>query len=1660
MTTELRQVIVEDVRSKFGDDMVDRILNKDLIKSLADFYQTEDNYRKHSMGLPLNPTEWIESIKPNATGNLTNLFLSVLEKDEDIVFVVDNDKEAEVSRVAINAISKFLNNNNRKVTVVQKEPTEDAYNTIKKWVKSYGNESKPLNVVGVGLGFNSSLKDVGFENFGNIKQAFIDSKDASSRDDLVTSISTKNGAHQVGLSQILSTCFTDAMHNANEGTLSEEWGYSSLEKQLQELVFCEHQSPTIKAPASARTSDLESLTKYTELQSNYNFQESLGWAIGLKYTLGAAGVDDFHRMLTESGVNPSKFNDYVTAIFESNVSSNVIYDILEQAERSEIPLDDKGKPAKFSDVYSERIMEVVPVNLQQLSSKNALRSLREKIITLETKQNLSEIESSSLKQLKSLSFKLRASVKGLKDTLRESDAVDFIRSEDSVVAICKYKHGIEKYIDEGFLNSLNKKPLDGVLLSYPEVNDEASRIHLKIHSSSDVRDTMLDESMQFKMGGLEVTQPYKASPNVIQLSSYVRGRGVDDDSVRRFATSFNSIISKNVAKLTKNVDSVIIAEPDSLGQALELLNYVGAGHSNSVDPNVNLRIPKKMPLKVTVKGTGEQRFMTIDEITSMGVENFSTFEVLYTDPDPSKKASPKSLFVDERTIRDMANDIGKKRFYGPLRLGYSTNGVSGKLHIKGYDPAFSIRYKKDVVLKPNKQRHQTSDKFWADMRKAGQVERGVPEVSFKNVNGVDLNKHENFEVFKRNALEVIDRMNGGVPDTTGDAAYWCVDTETTGLSADADLLNFGAAGYSVVPDSGEEIAKTMIVKSLTGQQYVLNENSELEEITSKTELANVSSGHVIRVGEFGSQRMFRFNPKTLTKVNNVASIDGETAIVNRELQLDYISALVKTDEFTKVPTVIEELSGVSTEQIEKYGISISELENIFDRETSRFKSGNAFAIHNAPFDIGVMTRQSKKISNILNDSNNMVVDTRVMAGGDEPLLYNEPEILHSIKSTGAAPVEAKFADRSELLNFLKTASAGDRLEGVKGAIEISKTGLLSVFPTHQSPKGKGCKDFDKNDRSTESVMKVISESKSLTLPTIGDHRFENKSKLKTFLTQAVDGSKMSDMFGSGYIMFDKGALLSVKAGVAASSKVIANSEEDLLSMISTTQLNKTTTRTNMEALMGYQKVVDLIKSTMDVKLMSVEEILKFDEDLSEHELADLAGFVEAFDLSKTPERNLENYKATNALYVDESLMLSIGRAHSEMNAEIVYAYQNKSSLLKALKALDSERSPCNLELVEAKSHEIGVDANTVILASNILTRAKKGKLASRVFKDQSHCNAERYNSDVMTELMVATNMAHNKLGNSFSVEESLKRTTDAVANAAITASAAGLAQVTNIDVVTPSSAPIFTGNVRKSSIVSDSAHGLKKSISSGSTYDKVVADIETDRFNKFDTPNSYSKLYEELPLAIAALKVESNMFAKKASGFIDIAYDSGVMEVALGACSDLKESGISINGIGLGEEYRSVVTNITNEILMKAENGESIDLGHSLLTSVPKEQAFNVKRDVLNRINGSVGAARLLPEEKRVEFAKGISNSTKAIGELTDITGDLYNSLRDCDDVLVAKGNPLSSREQSVLTEAIFKTPYVRSKLSLLNTDEINSIRERVENKYKEQQMNAMRFTL
>ncbi|PSV00701.1 hypothetical protein [Photobacterium kishitanii] len=1344
MTKEFNQAIVSDLGDRFGEEVAERFKGKELVNSVRDFYLTGENYLKHTKGISLGLPVLGESLGDLNINDIANQISDSIMGNKPLLFVVGNNKEQDVLEVMLRSMKSMLGDYGEQVSVIRAKDAASSVNQIKAFSKEMAMEDDDeFNVISIGAGFNNGFVDT-YTNRKSIgatsaKFSYIDTGIPDSERKTKHGISTmlKTGV-EVSLSEVLSRSIVDAM-----ATISQDNEYDALfiptyVKTAKRLAKFGNQVSAVNVPLEFRTSDRSELSLFTSLSSKYQFFRSIDWCRQLAVdAIGDAEKEVIGKALYESGIDRAKFFMLVDAIAQANVKAGVI----NKALRKRLGSDADALEGNY-DLANE-INHLTPTEYSKLHGKDNLHEMKINIMSLESKDLLTEAETEYLSLMKNHTISLRKTNRALRGLLKNSD---FIKSEmNGSTNLCFFKSELFKHIDRNYLRSLVSTPLDGSVILAPD--EPSQSITASFYASAAIKRDLAEYCNDKK--NISVVG------NTIKIEG-LWGQDVTKDELVGLSGNIENISKKIAAAKAVDEAPVIVAEPDSLGKALAVMNYINAGHSNGIDANIHFRIPRKEKLRVT-HDSGKVEYMTVDEVAT-SKNNFATIECLYKAEKTENYDGVKSVYISKEDLVSMHSDLGKKRFYGPLKTKFSAKGDSGDLHVVGYDANFSIRYRKDIVLKAEAQRKNViSDSFWKEMNRKGNVQRIKNENNIKDVNGVNVDADNNFATFKNTVLATLDRMNGAV-DVNGECAYWCCDTETTGLDESDDLINFGGSAYSVVKGSGTIVDSDMVFTALDGNKYVVSGDGDVIDLTD----AAAAKLPLSELTQFPDGTFFRLN--NAEPVDNVADLGNGNSVINRKIKQTYVSALVKELADRKVPNEIEKLTGLSNEQVSKYGLSVNELEKVFEKEAGAFKK-NCFTFHNSSFDSNVLAVNTLGVANTMISGGNFVADTLSFSKESRPTAQKKD--VYSIKFGASGDIQ--FTDKAKVIEFLKTGKDGDELQCMKGSLLLSedKKGNLRLRLVNGS-KGVFHKGFDPDVRNESIFEPMIEERTAELCPSINVGRkrmlFENNKLLNKFIAGGSEGDKFRAM-GGGYLQVFDGAIYAYPNGIATSAKKICSVGDTGVSKFT----DKAILCNKMDHFVGLQKVSDILNVAFPVKHLLPDEVSKIiGLEAGAQALTMARTFEQSYDHAKTLLENKRNFEVVYGDQFLSSMQLeNIAASSIANNKERVFGLRNMDAI-KAVAPLIEGGSYKRGDIEDA-AKKTGVPTSVALLASKALFVAKKQTKIKEIFLNQSHNNASRFNSDACIELPVATTTLVRSNGNSYDKASAITGFVDGMGKSALKA---------------------------------------------------------------------------------------------------------------------------------------------------------------------------------------------------------------------------------------------------------------------------------------------------
>lgn len=1338
MSTNFNSAVLNDLEKRFGGDVADRFKDKSFLKSMKSFFRTEENFQKSIRQTELEQSG-DELAQSNGVSKLYSRLLDSVNSEKPMLIVVSNSDEHRAAKVLLDRFKDVLHRDNIVVKRLPKTSKDGFISAVSDFTKELKiNNNDQFEIVAVGCG---SQKDMVVQSALSYMKA--DGAEMSFVGDIekpaINDISTKVGEQHLSSGQIMAAALDRVVNEVIDDTITQG-DKLEFSKQAKKLAKLSNHMSRNAVPLEYRASTSAELAAMAELQKSFGFASNVGWMmsngdasslnVAFNYDgLSGDRLDSLNMALDTNNVNKYELFESIDDVKLANITAGIM---LKQVDQLTAYGYESGNLHLFSETISDELenLDTASAEYSRLSKQNNLLRLRDAITDFKTRENLTKCQINALSRMQEVILDAKLANINVKNTIKNSTLLK--TRNDGCVKITEVNDALYNIVAPEYLAGMAGRFVDGVSMMIS--SNPANVSNVFVRGDADVLESVrakLDDSEIDSVGG-----GIKSIIKGVDSKTPVFSEHDIDVMVKHYKLEAENKIEQ---RHRDNDVPVIVVEPDTLGDALSIMNYLKVGHNNGIDPDIHFRIPVKHRLRVT-DSFGSQQFLTLKEIAAADYA-FETVECVYQ----TKDGSDKSLYLDKNDLSAMFNDAGKKRFYGMLKTKFNPNAANGNLAITGYDPNYSIKYTKDVVLKSEPKKPSADDTYWKLQNKNGNVTFYNNEKNIVDVNGVSLTKSDSLKALKDIVIGSADRMSGGV-DLDGEYAVWCLDTETTGIFDSEHLVNIGASAYSIQKGSGEIVMARDVYRTVDGSTYTA---SHFESVPA-SEVANIDPSRIIVTNlahdMLAQDGFVNVIPSSAKVVENVAVLEDGSAVINRKIKQKYVSALVKDYSGDGLNEIAMKISGISNEQIEKYGLSLAQVHDIMQRESAEFKQ-NCFVAHNSDFDTNVLANHSKKLADLLTENGNFVADTLRLAKSNDMLLAAKDVLTINY---GSRTAEIGINQKAEVVEFLKNGQLGDSIECSVGKLEFAETRGKVKLRVFDNKGGIFHKDFDVDNRDPKFIenmfaAKTVHTYPSIKLSSYSHMNFENELVLKSFLSGGKDGEKLRAI--NGYLEIYNGEVYAYAKGAETTPKRICEVSDKSVSVV--TQREVSSLGNNMERFIAVNKATALL-DTIESKLMSNDRMMTLvDGDTEKYAL--LQSYQMLYDFSKTSSQNLENFRQVNGGKWLESYaeLKELDTELRNNNKVKIGCLKQHDMFIAAAKACD-EMPKISSEKLKEAGEALGVPERMMNVAAKcVVDTKKKHKVRGLIFDKQSHCNAARLNSDACVELPVLASVANKFARNSY-----------------------------------------------------------------------------------------------------------------------------------------------------------------------------------------------------------------------------------------------------------------------------------------------------------------------
>ena len=1550
MSKTFDNAVLTEIEQRFGEDVSLRFQDKSILKSMEGFFGNEANFQKSMRQMEIDKSLLGEDpLLDSSLIGLRDSLVKAVNSGKPILFVVSGSDEHRAAMVMLERFKDVVGSDRVTVKRLNKTSKDGFVSTVGEFTKKNGIVDDEFELVAIGCGSRDDIvvrSTISYINATGANMNFIGDINKPAKNNH----STKIGDFVVSSSQLVSNVTNGVLGELGDDVVDIN-DANEYKQQSDKLIKLASQMSKNSIPLEFRASNSVELAEMVELQKNFSFANNVDWMLG--NNANAVDLERFHSALKQHGVDEYEFFESLDDVRVANITAGIM---LRQVESIMGYGYDSESAQSFSDNLASSLenVDVNSIGFKSMSNRNNLVALRDIITDFKTRDNLSGIQINALGRMSDVVLDAKLANIKVKNVIKNSDLLT--TKNNGCVKVTRVEDALFNVLDGSYISGMVGRFVDGV--SVMMSNDEEKARHIYVRGDDDVLNQVREKEGLINdglVGG--VNSLTKDSSNSVFSTKEI-------DSL---VSEYRDAAELKSTRIDEGLRSapVIVVEPDTLGKALDIMNFLKVGHGNGIDPDIHFRIPVKQRIRVTSDG-GEQSFLTIKEIADRDFK-FETFECVYP-----TKGGDKSIYLDKNDLSAMHGDVGKKRFYGMLKTKFNPHAKGGRLAVEGYTPNYKIKYSRDVVLKSDIKKPSSEDTFWKQTNKNGNVAFYNNEKNIVDVNGTGLDKTRCLSALKDLVLGTADRMAGGV-DLNGEYGVWCLDTETTGLLDSDALVNIGAAAYSVVKGSGTVIDSSNVYRTLNGDSYVASgvESVSLDKI-GEIDPSRIVSKNL--VGDDVADDMFvDVLPSGAEKVENMALLNDSQVVINRKIKQKYVSALVKDLHNSELNEVAMRISGISNEQIEKYGLPVSGVNKLMKTETESFKQ-NCFIAHNSNFDTSVLANHSIELAKILTENGNFVGDSLLIARNNDTLIASKDV---TVITAGSRTVEINDKQKTDVVDFLMNGKLGDSIKCEVGRLEFAETRGKVKLRVFDDKGGVFHKDFDVNNRDLKNIedmflSKTVKTYPSVKLTPYSYLNFENKALLSGFLENGSNGEKHRGI--NGYLEVFDGEIFAYKKGEEYTPMkigLVGNADN----LIIARELRSQSLGCDMERLIDVNKSISLIE-TIPTKMVSNDRLLEVAHQ-GKNEYMMLQTFQTSYDFSKTSNQNITNFIDVHP-ESDTSVLKILDVDLRNSNRIKIGCYRQSDSFIAAAKACDGLLK-IDRDSIDAVSGETGIHPKMIEVAGKCLLNIKKtNKIKGNVFEKQSHCNAGRVNSDACVELPVLASVVSAFSVNPYDHDNKSQFLVNELSKTAVAA--------THHAVDAKAEKKILTKSNEQAVGFSHIGGALGKL---GMTSDAIIEKLSKSA----DRDNIGVEMNKNIPFGYTVK--ETRMFRDFSNKILSFAKCDKSNLSSIGGIKALlaeKMEKLGIHSVNFVADVDKNISQIKNNLLKFLEKGDfgTVDLTHDTSNGMGRD---DLVRMYSSQIESSRSATSIMPPDVKLKTLSNINRLEQLVRSDLTIKDDLSRSL-------------------------------------------------------------------
>lgn len=633
-----------------------------------------------------------------------------------------------------------------------------------------------------------------------------------------------------------------------------------------------------------------------------------------------------------------------------------IYALYKQSEEQEKM--GTGEPINrsketFYSLFMQEITQIKHYAEVNVINANYIEQLRPLIFSISADNDNDEFMDTLNDKMIDLYESIRVSEKKIAEELRRGDVITKTRLQNSVIAYAD--SNILQIFNRKFLNKVYNDENPGFSLTLDSIKSE--KVSGSFRSLYDISDILKEKKKIEKSLGIKIETPghERAAGFIVRALDSIK-KPVTEKTIESINIFINESIKKLRAKDVKEMKSFLLTDLTNI-PLIDRINHVVRG-------------------------------------------NVSNFERI----NPILKLTPNTVWTDSYSTEQFTmKDIAEKKRYGYISVNINFDGNTVIVPVElvrrivesNYEDYLSLSYMDGGVFMVDKIEKSENVRKLIDLRDKSEKTKDLIEAyeqDFKSGNHVVSMTREQIKdnpFFKYNDygdldFNLFESMVVGIIDTNNVEMLSILDVEANGFG-NSKLINIGFMNYMIDKDTGVTISQKnfeeLVFHSTRGESYVLKKEELLGlrkiSVEAKDALPlEVQKKILVNNGNLQNKKAedydyylpsdVELNPKnklSYTKVSNYKILEKtKEVVINRQIKGEMLAYLIKDKDFL-VPQEMVNLTGITQDLLEKYGINTHDA----DKNIANYYKDKVvlFGAHNTSYDARVARANLKETYAIL-----------------------------------------------------------------------------------------------------------------------------------------------------------------------------------------------------------------------------------------------------------------------------------------------------------------------------------------------------------------------------------------------------------------------------------------------------------------------------------------------------------------------------------------------------------------------------------------------------------------------------------------------------------------------------------------------------------------------